>query len=152
MEETLREAPGSDGGTCWGCRCRIRLDEDGRLDGSGNTPNTDWVDLTEEQKRMVPDRMLTNGRSILEEASPREEVAYPGLDFIELNAQQQNVVRQESRSTTEPACGRPRGAQAGAGERASIPPAVVVTSWTYTDKEGIPEQGAIIPGNRWIGR
>ena len=128
---------------------RIRLDEHGRLDGSGDTPpNTDWVDLTEEQKRMVLDRMLSNGRSILEGGVlPGEDVAYPGLDFIELNAQQQNVVRRggpiDHKNQRAVDLGEALKRARAAGRL--VPPAVVVTSWTYTDKEGIPEQGAIIP-------
>ncbi|MEE2682006.1 MAG: hypothetical protein VX641_06500 [Planctomycetota bacterium] len=143
---------------------RLRIDENGRLDGTGRTPpNRLWRDLTEEQKDLVLNRMMVNCRPLMSGGVLVDDgVRYPGLDVLELNAQQLaehelNPVKwgggTEVVNSKELALGNRIQRTIDLGRRlleerrsgVQIPPVIVSSSWTFNEELDSPEEGKIMP-------
>lgn len=130
---------------------RMRIDENGRLDGSGRTPpNRLWRDLTRKQKNLVLDRMMVNCRPLMSGGVLEDDgVHYPGLDALELNAQQPEPITRSrdlilsNRNQRTLDVGRRLMEERRSG--AEIPPVIVSSSWTFNEKLDSPEQGRIMP-------
>ena len=130
---------------------RIRINEDGKVDGSGKTPpNRLWKDLTPQQKKVVLDRMMVNCRPLMTGGVlPDDGVRYPGIDVLELNAQQDEVITNQeefklsNRNQRTIDVGRRLLEARRSG--APIPPVIVFSSWAFNDKRNAPEKGTFLP-------
>jgi hypothetical protein len=130
---------------------RIRINDAGEIDGSGKTPpNQLWRDLTPEQKKVVLDRMMVNCRPLMTGGVlPDDGVRYPGIDVLELNAQQDELItspeqfKLSNRNQRTIDVGQRLLEERRSG--APIPPVIVFSSWAFNDKLNAPEQGILLP-------
>ena len=128
---------------------QIRINAEGEVDGSGKTPpNRSWIDLTPAQKKTVLDRMMVNCRPLMTGGILEDDgVRYPGLDALELNAQQSIPITEagplDNRNLRSVDLGRRLLEERRAG--ADIPPVIVFSSWSFNEKRNIEEEGQLLP-------